>query len=568
MRTAHAAVYSTDRHSETFIPCIAFTSMPAAATTIVLCMLGSGMLAVLVPCTAHAETNYPELGIRVEVVADNLEVPWSIDWLPDGTLIFTERGGDLHIIRDDTGPAAELLLSVDVNGGAEGGLLGLAVDPDFKKNGYVYLYYTYNDIIWTANKVVRYQYVDSMLAGEPTTILDGIPGSAYHDGGRIAFGPDGMLYVATGDAINPDLSQDPESLAGKILRMDRDGEVPPDNPSDSLVYSTGHRNPQGMDWNNQGILIITEHGPSGWMGTGHDEINLIVPGGNYGWPLVIGDGAEDDGYMSPILHTGGSTWAPSGSEFYDGRMIPEWEGRYFVAALFGRSLQMLEFDSEYGVKSHTELFSDQFGRLRDVQTGPDGHLYVLTSNRDGRGQPSHDDDKILRIVPLYDSIAKGGEKNLQLQSLEVFEYVGDDGTESLKAALRHPGYVVSPIQFDIEEKRLGFEFEKTDDGDAGSLSLHIQRPLLSPPFAITHQDSTGRLTVHDADVTYENDYYILRFYPDATSGRIDITGTYVIPEYGSVTVAVLATTVAAVLIAAMMARVTLSGRLSPALIRT
>lgn len=199
----------------------------------------------------------------------------------------------------------------------------------------------------------------------------------------------------------PELSQDLNSLGGKILRINSDGSVPEDNPwANSPIYSVGHRNPQGIDWDDSGNLFATDHGPSGERGVAHDEVNKIIAGGNYGWPEIVGDEKEED-LLSPILHSGDDTWAPSGAEFYERDEIPQWKGKYFVAALRGSHLGMFEFDSENNtVISHEKLFQDEFGRLRDVQTGPDGFLYILTSNQDGRGIPRENDDKILRILPM------------------------------------------------------------------------------------------------------------------------------------------------------------------------
>jgi glucose/arabinose dehydrogenase len=336
-------------------------------------------------------------GYKIETVAENLTIPWSIDWLPDGTALFTERNGNLRAIQNGE-LLQEPLLTLGVGAG-EGGLLGVAVDPDFEKNNYIYLYYTYTEFVTTSNKVVRYQ-VDDKTVTEDKVLIDGIPGASYHDGGRIQFGPDGKLYITTGEAGNPDLAQDLNSLGGKILRINSDGTIPEDNPwKDSPIYTIGHRNPQGIDWDESGNLVATEHGPSGWRGVAHDEINLIIPGANYGWPDVIGDETAD-GLQNPILHTGDDTWAPSGAEFYNEDKIPQWNGKYFVATLRGSHLHMIDFDLENNkVISHEKLFQDEFGRLRDVQTGPDGYLYILTSNQDGRGVPSYNDDRILRIVP-------------------------------------------------------------------------------------------------------------------------------------------------------------------------
>ena len=342
-------------------------------------------------------------GVGTEVVASNLRIPWSIDWIPDGTALFTERGGNLTVIRDGV-PASEPVLTLEVDDTAEGGLLGLAVDPDFGENHYIYLYQTYSgNSSVTLNKVVRYTFENDTVA-EDRILIDGIPGARFHDGGRIQFGPDGNLYVTTGDARQPTLAQDLDSLAGKILRITRNGTIPGDNPfADSPVWSWGHRNSQGIDWDDSGNMVATEHGPSGERGRAHDEINLILSGANYGWPNIVG-GESAPGMQVPILHTGDETWAPSGSEFYDGETIPGWAGKYFVATLLGKHLRVIDLDLPNNrVLSHEALFEGQFGRLRDVQTGPDGFLYLLTSNRDGRGSPVSSDDRIIRIVPVFDA---------------------------------------------------------------------------------------------------------------------------------------------------------------------
>ncbi len=341
---------------------------------------------------------YPEFGIKIETVAENLDIPWSIVWTPEGQIFFTERSGNLKTIQNGI-VSEKPILSLDV-GGVEGGLLGIALDPNYSKNHFIYLYYTYNDFLSTNNKVVRYVESDLVLT-EDRVVIDNIPGGPFHDGGRIKFGPDDKLYITTGDAGNADLSQDKNSIAGKILRINSDGTIPEDNPfSGSPVYSYGHRNPQGIDWDESGNFVATEHGPSGWYGVAHDEINVIIPGANYGWPDIIGSETKD-GLVTPILNTGDDTWAPSGAEFYDGDKIPQWTGNYFVATLFGTHLHMIDFDLENNkVVSHQKLFDGDFGRLRDVATGPDGYLYFLTSNQDGRGSPEINDDRILRIVPL------------------------------------------------------------------------------------------------------------------------------------------------------------------------
>lgn len=352
----------------------------------------AAILLFVIP-VAYAQ-DYPEYGVRVETVADNLSIPWSIDFAPDGRIFFTERTGNLRVIQD--GQLLPPIMSLDVAGG-EGGLLGIALDPDFEENHYIYLYFTYNEFFETKNKIVRYVESNNSLK-EDKIIQKPFAGASYHDGGRLKFGPDGKLYITTGDAGNPDASQDESTVVGKILRINSDGAIPADNPLGTAVYSIGHRNPQGIDWDENGRLFATEHGPSGWRGMAHDEINEILPGGNYGWPDIIGDEKKQN-MINPILHSGDDTWAPSGATFYYGEKIPQWTGKFFVATLRGEHLHMISFEQNK-ISSHEKLFLGDYGRLRDVVEGPDGYLYLLTSNRDGRGSPDANDDKILRIMPM------------------------------------------------------------------------------------------------------------------------------------------------------------------------
>ena len=352
---------------------------------------------------AYSLTTATAESYQVETVAENLEVPWGIAFAPDGRSFVTERGGNLRVIENGIlNPEPIKILDVS---GFEGGLLGIALDPNFEENHHIYLYYTYNDFFSTYNKLSRFTESNNELSDE-LILLDKIDGGSIHDGGRIKFGPDGMLYVTTGEAGIPDRAQDLNSLGGKILRINPDGTIPDDNPfENSPVYSYGHRNPQGLDWDPvTGKLIISEHGPSGERGFAHDEINVIEPGKNYGWPKVVGD-ETDPRYTNPILHTGDETWAPSGASFYNSDNIPEWENKYFIATLRGNHLRMLDLDIENNeVISSEALFQGEFGRLRDARVGPDGNLYILTSNHDGRGLPEPNDDRILRIIPISQTV--------------------------------------------------------------------------------------------------------------------------------------------------------------------
>jgi glucose/arabinose dehydrogenase len=311
---------------------------------------------------------------------------------PDGRLFVTERPGRVRILNLATSTSELALTLDDVFAQGEAGLLGLALDPAFEQNHWVYLYYTATRASGGGvNRVLRYREVSSRLV-ERVSILDGIPAGQIHDGGRLRFGPDDLLYVTTGDSANESLGQDLASYAGKILRLNRDGTTPRDNPFGSPIYSSGHRNPQGLDWNPlTGDLWASEHGP-----TGNDEINVIRAGANYGWPRIEG-GATMPGMETPIVFYNPAI-APSGASFFRGQRIPGFAGNLFVGTLRGTHLLRLRTDGRR-VVSQERLLEGRFGRIRDVISGPDGYLYFCTNNRDGRGSPVAADDRILRIVP-------------------------------------------------------------------------------------------------------------------------------------------------------------------------
>ncbi len=321
----------------------------------------------------------------VVTVAEGMHVPWEVAFLADGGMIATERDGRLW--RDGNPPTSVAVPGVvEIS---EGGLLGLAVPPGGAGDR-IYLYYTARAKSGAAtNRVSSFRYADGALSDE-NVVVDGIPAGNYHDGGRIAFGPDGKLYVTTGDAGDGNRSQDKNSLAGKILRVNPDGSVPEDNPFGNAVWSYGHRNPQGLAWDDRGRLWATEHGRSGAK-SGLDELNLIVKGGNYGWPVIEGDKARE-GMILPVRHSGEKeTWAPSGMAFADGSL--------WFAGLRGSSLYQAEIADDGGVKPLRAHLRNEFGRLRAVVRGPDGALYVSTSNDDGRGTVRAGDDRILRVIP-------------------------------------------------------------------------------------------------------------------------------------------------------------------------
>ncbi|MEM4422692.1 PQQ-dependent sugar dehydrogenase [Pyrobaculum sp.] len=331
---------------------------------------------------------------KTSIVASDLEVPWSITPLGGRRYLVTERPGRLVLISPS---GKKLVASFDVASVGEAGLLGLALHPDFPKKTWVYLYASYFDSAGQIkNKLIKGR-LDPLTfrLSEVKTLIEDIPGAYIHNGGRIRFGPDGMLYITTGDAAKPLLSQDLSSLGGKILRVDDDGKPPPDNPFlNSPIWSYGHRNPQGIDWHpDSGVMVATEHGP-----VGHDEVNVIVKGGNYGWPLAVGK-ADRGEFIDPIIESGGDTWAPSGASFVHGDAFPELRSWLLIACLRGSMILGVEFVNQMKVFGIHMFFKNVFGRLRDVVIDEDGGILISTSNRDGRGNPRDGDDKILKIVP-------------------------------------------------------------------------------------------------------------------------------------------------------------------------
>jgi len=329
---------------------------------------------------------------ELETLLTKLDIPWDLAVLPDQSLLITERTGKVKHWKGSGAPT--VIAEIPVAVVSESGLTGITIHPKFSNNKLVYLYYTYRVSGELKNKVVRYIFEGGNLR-EEKTILDGLAGGQIHNGGRLRFGPDEKLYVLTGDAARPQLAQDPNRLEGKVLRMNDDGSLPADNPTkNSLVYSLGHRNPQGLSWHTlTEELIETEHGE-----TAFDEVNIIEPKGNYGWPNARKGELDHRSYITPLLSSGTETWAPSGIDFA-GLKVWDLRNVAMFAGLRGQKLQLIEIQDKK-VINHQVIIDGEFGRLRAVVAKGDGSFYVTTSNRDGRADPKEEDDRLLLVKPI------------------------------------------------------------------------------------------------------------------------------------------------------------------------
>lgn len=336
---------------------------------------------------------------KVEVVANGLYVPWSIVFTDSSRILVTERSGTLRVINNGVLIEKPLYDFGDVVSKGEGGLMGLALDPDYASNNFIYVSYTYEKNDDAFVKVVRFKDNGDLITGEKI-IIEGIPTGRNHAGCRLRFGPDGKLFVTTGDATDRERAQELDRLEGKILRLNNDGSIPDNNPiPGSPIWSYGHRNPQGIDWYpGTDILFSTEHGPSGFDGPGGgDEVNIIFKGRNYGWPVVHHD-EHKDGMEDPVLVFTPAV-APASGMFYKSGKIAYFKNNFLFGCLRGEGIMRVVVDENNPTRiiSHEKLADIDFGRIREVVEAPDGSIYFSTSNRDGRGSVREGDDKIYRI---------------------------------------------------------------------------------------------------------------------------------------------------------------------------
>ena len=350
-----------------------------------------------------------------EVITDQLEIPWQMAFLPDGRILITERNGLVRVVENDLlqhEPWLDLRDSIKTADGSivtNSGVMGIAADPDFEANRFIYVGYSYDaphTEEYDYNRLVRY-YEDPQtnIPAVDKVLLEDVKGLSMHNSAQIKFGPDGMLYWSLGERHKEETAQDPETLPGSILRMTRNGEIPPDNPfSGSYIYAYGLRNTQGFDWHPDSCLMMaTDHGPSGPQGCCHDEVNIIEPGKNYGWPVIRG-GEEADGMVTPFLHSGVGddrdkyTWAPSGAAFMHSG---PWRGTFLFAGLRSQSLWQVVYEEDGGepvLQEFNRYLNGVFGRIRSVDQSPNGDIYIITSNLDQHDVP-FSRDYLVRITP-------------------------------------------------------------------------------------------------------------------------------------------------------------------------
>ena len=377
------------------------TSMNPRYVTLAGGTLLVGAIVLIAAARGSTVSRQPE-GFTPTVVTTGLDTPWDLVWGPDGMIWVSERRGRVSRVDPANGRRTTVGEVGGVAEGGEGGLMGIALHPDFAREPWLYAMHTYSSSNGTRNRLVRLRWDGSTL-GSQQVLLDNIPGAGIHNGARVVVGRDRMLYISTGDAGDASDSQDSTSLGGKILRLDLDGRIPGGNPLRTPVWSWGHRNGQGLVVHpGTGTLYETEHGSGD-----NDEVNVSRRGGNYGWPNVRGvcDDAQETAYcrehnvVEPL-----TTWTPtvaiSGADLYLSERIPDLRGALLAVALNGRALWKLRLSADgMRITDREPILAGVYGRLRDVMVAPNGDIYICTSNRDGRGSPADGDDRIIRLTP-------------------------------------------------------------------------------------------------------------------------------------------------------------------------
>jgi glucose/arabinose dehydrogenase len=348
------------------------------------------------------EIDVNQISYEIEEYAAGLEVPWGMAFTSPTRVLVTERPGRLRVIENEVLSPEPLHVFEEVSSTGEEGLMSVELDLDYENNKWIYFSMAYQKNQEMKVKVVRFEDDGDSLT-EETIIIDNLPAARFHAGSRLAFGPDGKLYITVGDALNRKDAQDLNSLAGKLLRINKDGSIPDDNPFEgSPIWSYGHRNPQGIDWHPETReLYSSEHGPSVFDGPpGGDEVNRIVEGGNYGWPLVSHEKTLE-GTISPIIQYTPAE-PPASLLIYSGKAFPKFQNNIFIGSLKGEGLLRIVLDKNDPDKiiAHEKLFEGEYGRIRTVIEGPNGSIYFSTSNQDGRGNPNKRDDRIMRIKPI------------------------------------------------------------------------------------------------------------------------------------------------------------------------
>lgn len=349
------------------------------------------------------QTNRQLSSVQLEVVAENLTVPWAIAFTDPSRILITERSGSIREVKDGSLNPTPLISFSDVATRGEIGLMGMVLDPNYSSNKRLYVCLGYTKDGKLHDRVIALQDNGSSLT-ETKTLLDLIPAGSNHAGCELAFGPDQKLYITAGEATTKAIAQDLNSLGGKILRINADGSIPSDNPfgGNSPIYSYGHRNPQGLDWTASGTLFEVEHGPSGNDGPGGgDELNIIEAGKNYGWPVVSHNNSKE-GMVSPLISYTPAV-APASLIVYKNGTVPEFNGNLFFGLLRGEGIMrvIVSETNPRDILSFEKVPGLKVGRIREIYQGADGNIYFTTSNTDGRGSAKAGDDKLYRLLPVF-----------------------------------------------------------------------------------------------------------------------------------------------------------------------